>query len=398
MKSTARCFLGFAVAAFILALLPSAFAQKTCIFVNGNEFKNQSNIHVYTNDGSGTLTTVAGSPFPTGGIGVGPGNSTDHQWDADGEIITNAAGTLLWAVNGHTNSISAFAINADCSLTTVPGSPFASGGTQPASISLREKHVGFADMLVVANKDSDPLQAQTSPNYVTFMVAANGALTKNAGSTFVRPAGSSLAQVNWRPTGAAQFYANEFLNTTLASYKVTQTGVITQISQIVPAFTVNGVLNGAAIHPTKSFYYAGQPDDHKVVITSFDSNGNLTYIKSASNTGLAVCWFTINAGATRLVSAETPSHTLTVYDMTHPGSLIQLQQINTTQTGGGAAKPAHMVFDPTNQKFLYVLDRNGYIHIDDVSPTYVLSETRPAVKLPLTIVGSVPVGIAAITK
>ena len=62
MKLNTRRFLGFTTAALMLILLPSAFAT-TCIFINGNEYVGNSNVHAYTNDGTGVIKLVPGSPF-----------------------------------------------------------------------------------------------------------------------------------------------------------------------------------------------------------------------------------------------------------------------------------------------------------------------------------------------
>src|SRR5205085_5471801 len=152
---------------------------------------------------------LPGSPFATGGTGVGgTGNPLqDAQWNSDQEVVINPEATLLFAVNGHSNNISAFNLNADGSLTPIAGSPFASGGPQPASIAFRDNALGNGiSMMVIANKDSDPNQVQTAPNYTSFSVNTAGVLTMNAGSTFPLPAGSSPSQVLTRATGPKQVF------------------------------------------------------------------------------------------------------------------------------------------------------------------------------------------------
>ena len=392
--------LGVAVATIFLALLPAAFAQKTYIYINGNESKSTSTIRAYSNDGSGTLTPLAGSPYNTGGVGVGPGNKTDKQWDADGEIIVNAAGTRLFAVNGDTNNISVFNIAADGTLSAVAGSPFPSDGPQPSSIALSENYYTGGDgLLIVANKDSDPLQTPTVPNYTSLRYSvATGALTINNNSTLPQTVGSSLAQVNFPPTVSSFFVGNEFINKTLTSYQLDVDGNMSQSSQIAPPFTVSGVLNGSIFHPSASqkYYYSGQPDDRRIIVSQYTSSGTLTYLTSVANSGKATCWLSINPAATRLVDSETSSASISSYDITSPGSPKLSQHITLKNTLTLTPRPAHQVWDPT-AAFLYIVDRNAYLHILNADATGTLTENANPLKLGLPN-GTVPVGIAVVRK
>ena len=170
----------------------------------------------------------------------------DAQWDSDQEIVINKAGTLLFAVNGHSNNISSFKINADGTLTTVSGSPFPSGGPQPASIGYRDNAFGNGvSLMVVANKDSDPLQTQTAPNYTTFKVSPSGALKMNAGSTFTLPAGSSPSQAMIRNSGPTFLFGIQFAGKNLSSYKLNRLGIMSLIS----SQTLTNDAVGAVFHP-----------------------------------------------------------------------------------------------------------------------------------------------------
>src|SRR5438105_10944651 len=137
---TRRFLSTLSLAALLMLLLcaATAFAQQNLVYINANIITPGGNgIIALVNDGAGNLTPLTGSPFATGGTGVGPASNpmVDAQWDSDGEVILNSAGTFLFAVNGHSNNIAAFKINADGTLTAISGSHFRSGGPQPASIS-----------------------------------------------------------------------------------------------------------------------------------------------------------------------------------------------------------------------------------------------------------------------
>ena len=83
----------------------------------------------------GSLTPLPGSPFPTGGRGITPTFNLG-PFDSDQEVIINREHTLLFAVNGGSDSIAVFHIEPDGSLTPVDGSPFPSGGSNPVSVGL----------------------------------------------------------------------------------------------------------------------------------------------------------------------------------------------------------------------------------------------------------------------
>ena len=169
-----------------LALLGSAaLAQdlKSYVYLESNTGKTEGNnsVFAFANDGSGNLTAVPGSPFLTGGTGVFDPGGGSTEFDAEQEVIANTAGTLLYAVNGHSNTIAGFSINADGTLTTLPGSPYASGGQDPASIGI----LPTKGLVVVANKNEDPNQdiGADLRNYTTFTQAADG----SSASTQRRP-------------------------------------------------------------------------------------------------------------------------------------------------------------------------------------------------------------------
>ena len=124
------------------------------------------------NNADGSLEPLAGSPFPTGGLGI-TFTTALGPFDSDQEIIVNSSHTLLFAVNGGSDTIAVFGINTDGSLTPVAGSPFSSGGSNPVSVGLSND-----DVLVVVNQDQDPDHPGVFlPNYTSFHVSPQGQLT-----------------------------------------------------------------------------------------------------------------------------------------------------------------------------------------------------------------------------
>jgi DNA-binding beta-propeller fold protein YncE len=392
---TRRFLLVAALATLTMALCASpALAQKNLVYINGNiAVSGQNAVIVLVNDGTGHMTPLAGSPFLTGGTGVGIPPSGDADWDSDGEVAINAAGTLLYAVNGDSNTIAAFKLNSDGSLTTITGSPFASGGPQPASIAYKDNALGNGSSeMVVVNKDSDPLQTPTAPNYTTFTVGVGGVLTLNSGSTFTLPAGASPAMALIRRGAPTGFFGIEFMAGTVSSYKLTRAGIMSVTNSVaMPGPTPVGV--GAVLHPTIKGLYLTLPADHQVQVYGYDTAGKLGSVGSAQNQGLAVCWDAINAAGTRLYTSETASGTISVYDLTNTKKPVQLQHMAVSGTG---ALPTHMKVDPTGQ-FLYVLDRLGLLHVLNIASDGTVTESLTPYNLGLPS-GTVPLGVQVLMK
>jgi Lactonase, 7-bladed beta-propeller len=392
---TRRFFLVAMLAALAIAVCAApALAQKNLVYINGNiATSGQNAVVVLVNDGAGNLTPLAGSPFLTGGTGVGIPPSGDADWDSDGEIAINAAGTLLYAVNGDSNNIAAFKLNSDGSLTTITGSPFASGGPQPASLAYKDNALGNGQSeMVVVNKDSDPLQTPTAPNYTTFTVGVGGVLTLNSGSAFTLPVGSSPAMALIRRGASTGFIGVEFMAGTISSYKLTRQGIMSVTNSVaMPGPTPVGV--GAVLHPTVKGLYLTLPADHQVQVYGYDSTGKLGSVGSAQNQGLAVCWAAVNATGSRLYTSETASGTISSYDLTNTKKPVQLQHMAVTGTG---ALPTHMKVDPTGQ-FLYVLDRLGVLHVLDVASDGTVTENHTPYNLGLPA-GTVPLGVQVLMK
>lgn len=98
----------------------SALAQGNFVYTNDNA--NGSNtVTGFSVDSSGVLTRIPGSPFLTGGDGSG-----DGFFAADRITV---AGNFLFASNAGTFDVSVFSIDPGSgNLTLVPGSPFPTGG------------------------------------------------------------------------------------------------------------------------------------------------------------------------------------------------------------------------------------------------------------------------------
>ncbi len=375
----------------VLTTAMAAHAQVNAVYVESNiSTTNNNTIIGFSNDGSGNLTPLPGSPYKTGGTGWG--GSLGIQQDDDQQVVTNAAGTLLFAVNGHSNTIASFTINADGSLTP-NGSPIQSAGTQPASLGLFDNVLpNGASLLVVANKSSDPSQTNSKiPNLSTFTVSATGTMTANVGLKVNLASGDSPSQA---AVGQAKLlFVDEFMHSPsqLSSYRIHANGLLT-LNSSIPVPTGLNVFLGLAVHPTASVLYAALPADNQIgVYTYVNGTGVLSFVTTVPTTGSLACWLGISPDGSRLYSAETGSGTITVYDTSVPTAPVQLQHYTMSTVGDAHPAPWEVKFDPTG-KFLYAVS-NQYLHVINVAADGTLSETVSPVNLNVPA-GTFPYGLA----
>jgi 6-phosphogluconolactonase (cycloisomerase 2 family) len=157
-----------------LSLAGVAVAQNAFVYTNDNNSPNTvSAFKVATN---GSLTLLAGSPFSTGGNGGG--SNTDPE-----EITVTARprGSFIYAANDADGNISAFKVNTTSgALAQVAGSPFHADGPPGGNYSLTTSPSG---QFLFATSDS------TTVIHV-YTIATNGSLAEVAGSPFSTGANS----------------------------------------------------------------------------------------------------------------------------------------------------------------------------------------------------------------
>jgi len=157
-----------AVLGAIISVSWPAVARAQFIYVNNNIGISNSVSALAVGPG-GVLSPVPGSPFLTGG-----GGSFSPDVDAIDAVVS--AGRL-YVANAVSDNVSAFTINTDGTLTTIPGSPFptANGptlGLQPNGMAINRAGA----RLFVANFNSNDVSV--------YDIASNGALTHVPGSPF----------------------------------------------------------------------------------------------------------------------------------------------------------------------------------------------------------------------
>lgn len=314
-----------------------------------------NSIFGFRRDLHGKLTRLPGSPFSTDGTGVGP-NPTFAlgPYDSDQNMIADEDGQRLFAVNSGSNTIAVFDIQENGELTPVPGSPFHSGGVNPVSVGLAD------DVLCVVNKSMDPNQPSTSilPNYTTFRVTERGGLSPVAASTVSVAANASPTQALVGPEKELLFGA-DFFGGVLQSFRIGENGRLVQNPpQVLPASEFVGSSAprfplGLGAHPKRRILYVGFVTINRLGVYMYNEDGQLLFVRTVADSGVAICWVRANAKGDRLYATNTADGSVSVFDSTDPLHPFEIQKVT---LAGQPNSPFQLELDRRNQ-YLYVVSQ-----------------------------------------
>jgi hypothetical protein len=343
------------VALLVLAPREASAESHNFVYVESDDPAGNAIFGFSRDDADGSLTPLPGSPFPTGGLGI-TFTSALGPFDSDQEIIVNSAQTLLFAVNGGSDTIAVFRIHSDGSLTPVAGSPFTSGGSNPVSVGLSNDSV-----LVVVNQDQDPDHPGLFlPNYTSFHVSPQGQLSPVRNSTISVDLGSSPSQALISPGGSLMFGA-EFLGGLLRTLQIRPSGRLIEadVQPLPPAeFADTGAPPGPlglAVHPTRRLLYVDFVTISRIGVYRYHQNGRLDFLRTVPDSGQAPCWALVNKAGTRLYASNTGDSSISVYDISiDPTEPVEIQHVKLRTTGNCF----QFALDST-EKFLHVVTQGG---------------------------------------
>ena len=250
-------------ASLILAalVLPGSLrAQGNFVYTN-NDFNGPNTVSGFSVAANGTLTLVPGSPFATGGTGNG------IFFGYNSFAVTNV-GNLLFASNAGSNDVSVFSINAGTgALSLVSGSPFATGGSA-GSYEIGLSPTPDGRFLMAANSRSN--------NLTVFSIASSGALNPIAGSPF--PALSLPDAVKVSPDGKFLAVAEPLLDQ-VEMFSIASSGSLTSLGAF-PGGLGNFGLTGVDINCGSSLLYGGEASTNLNIVDGYSitSTGALTPI------------------------------------------------------------------------------------------------------------------------
>lgn len=303
IEMTSMTMRNLLVSLFVLALLNiTSYAQGNFVYVNRNA-DGANSVTAFSVAGSGALTEIAGSPFLTGGTG------NDLGFYASNRNSVCMAGSRLYVSNQGSNNITGFNINPSTgALTTVPGSPFASGGLA-GGVGTSLDCSPDSHFLVAANGGSN--------NITVFAIAANGALTPVAGIAALNPDGIKIS-----PNGRFLYVAEP--NSFIEAFSIAFNGSLTP----VPGSPFPGGLAvaGMEVNCAGTLLFAPQAlgGGTTVNVFSIGSDGALTPVAgspfafaSGSNSNVGV----LSPNGNFLFVSNQQSNTITVLQVAANGSL-----------------------------------------------------------------------------
>jgi hypothetical protein len=308
--------------------------------------------HVYVNDNTapvntvagfarhadGTLTALPGSPFAVGGSGLGQPDASQ------GSLQLSSDGRYLLAVDAGSNQISVLRIKPDGSLQIAEGSPVSSNGVDPVSIAVS------GGLVYVAN--AGPGTGPGDTNYTGFTLNAGGHLRPLPGSTYVLPNNSKPGDVLFNSDGS-RFVGTRILTSEIDSFTVGRSGLLTPAAG--SPFAAQGFSPtqgygqlGSEFSPTNpaqlfvSDAHVAPPTNGAApgIVSSFDdaADGTLTPIGASpfSNDGKASCWVEISHDGAYLFVVNTASASISSYSIASNGALSFLQSTTPGAIGAGA--------------------------------------------------------------
>ena len=321
---------------------PGAPNAQSYVYTN-NDVLGPSSISAFSIGGTGALTSVAGSPFATGGTGTGGG------FVAANRVAASVAGNFLYASNCGSSNVSGFSINtATGTLTAVPGSPFPTGGTC----------VGGGAVAVTPNNQFLYVANEVSHNISAFGIGSGGALTPLPGSPFATggfPDGTKVS-----PDGKFLAVVLGFFNQ-LAMFSIASNGVLTPVVGSPFGAGGTGIATGVDINCASNLLFVAEAGGPTIVsVHNIASTGALSPIAGSPFTfsGINSDVVVLSPDDLHAFVSDQVGNTITALNVASGGSLTQVAGSPFANPGGSF--PSGMA---TNQAgtFLYAANINNVV-------------------------------------
>jgi|SRR5688572_8269163 len=279
------------------------------LYTEGNE-PGTNNIHIFRQNFDGSLTSEG--LVASGGAGSGT------PLGSQGALALSRNHRMLFAVNAGDNSVSAFRVhnNGSLTLTDTEGT----GGTLPVSVCVHRK------IVYVVNSGSD--------NIAGFTLDGLGDLTPIPGSILpLSGTGVAPAQISFSPNGD-YLYVTEKMSNTITSFAVDANGLATPGNSIsstgTTPFGFDFSRNSFMIVSNAA---GGAPNASSVTSYSGVNTGSLNDVNGAvPNNQSAACWVAMTAFERFAYITNTDSDNISTYYVAPWGSLY-LVDGTTVNTG-----------------------------------------------------------------
>jgi 6-phosphogluconolactonase len=327
-----RLAIPLALAAAVFSVLAGGASAASDVvghlYVNDNT-AGTNTIAAFDRHADGTLTSLRGSPFATGGAGTG------HGIGSQGALQQTSDGRYLVAVDAGSNTISVLRVSPDGALKTVGGGSVSSGGVEPVSIALH------GDLVYVANAGAG------GSNYTGFTINPGGRLRPLANSTVSLPDAASPGDVLFNGDGT-KLVGTRVGTSQIDSFTVGSNGLLTAAAG--SPFAAQGLGPfGSEFRPTdpaQLFVSNAHGGAGNGTVSAFSdaADGSLTSIGSSPFADLqtAPCWVEIGQDGRSLFAVNTASNSISRYAIAADGSLSLLGSTPFHGTSGVGAEDARL--------------------------------------------------------
>lgn len=306
-----------------------------------NQGRANAVVAMAINNVNGSLKTIKGSPFKTGGKGSRSTESQSAVW-TDGD--------LLCAVDPGSHSFAVFRRSGDGALTRLNNANVKSGGVAPCSICMS------SGLIYVLNEGSS--DSKSAPRITVFAIGDDGKISPLKNSTVRLGADESPKQVVVNRQGTVLAVPSSGNSgSVLHCYKInpqasSNAGVLTELQD--SPFAIEGASFGfgsAWKADGTTFFMTNAEGDASVLKLKIDGNaGRITELARAKTAGTA-CWAGLGKGEAKLY--VTNGSSLIVFDLAG-GKLKQIQSANVSDIADPIVHDLVLVPDG---KFIYVIDQ-----------------------------------------
>ena len=343
------------------------------VYVNDNT-AGTNTVAAFARQADGRLTSVPGSPFRVGGAGTGSGVASQ------GAIQVSSDGRYVLAVDAGSNQLSVLRIERGGALEPVRNEVVSSGGAQPISVA---EHEG---LVYVANAGTD------GANYSGFRLSDDGRLRPIADSTVQLPDIAQPGDVLFNSTGT-NLVGTRVGTSQIDSFSVGPDGRLTAAPDSPLTAQAAGPF-GSEFRPTdpsQLFVSNAHAGAGNGTVSAFTvaGDGALSPIGSApfADGQTAPCWVEISHDGEFLFTVNTGSGSISRYSIAADGALTLLGSTPVSSQAGVGAVDARLSRDGGS---LYVDEsRVGVLGVFAVDGGQ-LSE-QGSVSLPA---GATPAGVA----
>jgi DNA-binding beta-propeller fold protein YncE len=299
------------------------------------------------------LTTVPGSPFSTGGDA-----SSSISYSPDGKFVAVANRQESGTSHG---SLSMLSVSGTGALTAVEGSPFATAGG-PNAVAFDPE----GKFLVVADAETElPDDSLCGACLSTYSVGTDGSLSLITGSIAGSNEYEGIEQIAFNPAGNVVVASTA---TELLSFSLADNGDLSLVGQA--SLPENGTLSGGiAVSPDGKLVAVSDSGTNSVDLFSV-SGGDLSYLSSASS-GTAPVSVAFSPSGDLLAAANPNSSNVSLFTV-GSSALVPVTGSPFTQPDDPDDDPVAVAFNPDG--WLAIVNGDSYLTVHAIGAGDELEE------------------------